>query len=401
MNSNSGKKKGNYLFTAVVLTAVALAIFSIATPNFLRSRIAANEASAVGSVRTINSALASYTAEHPEQGYPPKLADLVPNIDSVLAEGQKSGYRFTYVPQIANVDGVVRAFRVDAVPLTAETGQRRFSSDESGVIRYRASLAQPERALDGGPSEPAPMRPVPAVGKRRTIQTASLNLIVSDPAATAEKIRALAQRFGGYVDAVRSSDDGAGTQQTSIQIRVPADRFEEARREIRALAKRVKDEEGDARDVSAQHVDMESHLRNYRAEEEQYLGIMHRSGKIKDTLAVAERLADVRGRIEQTQGSLDQLSHQAEMALLAVSLQTEAAPAQPIDVHWHPIAEVKAAFWSAADDLSTYANFMIAVFFRLPVFALWALTLTLSALGVWRALCWTWKMFGPRPSPAA
>jgi len=178
-----------------------------------------------------------------------------------------------------------------------------------------------------------------------------------------------------------------------------AARFDEARREVRALGERVKNEQDDAQDVTGKYVDLESNLRNYHAEEAQYLEIMRRSGSIKDTLAVAERLADVRGRIERTQGQLNLLAHQTQMAVLEVTLCTEAV-AQPVDVRWHPKAEIKAAFWDAADDLSVYANFMIAVLFRLPVFLLWVITVLVSALCGWRLLRWVWKRLLSAPAPA-
>jgi len=399
MMSEKARKKTRVspLLIAIVSIAIGLAIASVATPNLMRSRVAANEASAVGSIRTINTALATYSAQHPE-GYPQKLSDLAPLVDPVLASGMKSGYRFRYMPSSPDVDGVAKAFRVEAAPITTQTGVRRFSSDQTGEIRYQVSLSQPEQPLDG--ESPQTARPPAMQVSARMMRKASLNMVVSEPSAVGEKIRVLAEELGGYVESVRSLDEGSGASETTIEIRVPANNFEEARREVRGLGERVKDEQDDARDVSAQHVDLESHLRNYRAEEAQYLEIMRRSGTIKDTLAVSERLADVRGRIEQMQGQLDRLAHQTEMAVLEVSLRTEAV-VQAAGVHWHPAAEIKAALYSAADDLSTYANFMIAVFFRLPVFALWAFTIVTSSLGGWRLLRWTWRRFVPSSIPAA
>ncbi|HYX69636.1 MAG TPA: DUF4349 domain-containing protein [Terriglobales bacterium] len=378
--------------TLVVVVLVTVLIAAIAIPNLLRSRIAANEASAVGSIRTINTAVATYSAQHPGEGYPQKLADLAPYVDENLASGQRSGYSFRYEPQAPDFDGVVKGFRVEARPVAAgQTGTRQFSSNQSGVISYRASGQQPEVPLDG--TSPQPERQ-PARQSRKTERKGSVSLVVAEPVPAEEEVRAVAYRLDGYVESMRFSDEGAGAREASIAIRVPADRFDEARRQVRALGERVKNEQDDARDVTAQYVDLQSNLRNDRAEEAQYLEIMRRSGSIKDTLAVSERLADVRGRIERTQGQLNLLAHQTEMAVLEVTLCTEAV-AQPVDVRWHPKAEIKAAFWDAADDLSAYANFMIALFFRLPVFALWVITALAFALGGWRLLRWMWKRLFP------
>jgi hypothetical protein len=378
---------------------IAAVVASMTTPNLLRSRVAANEASAVGSVRTINTAAETYKAQHPGEGYPQTLSDFAPYVDPVLANGVKSGYRFRYVPGTRDVDGAVKAFRVEATPVEeGKTGQRSYIGSELGQISYRPAASSPEAPLDGA-SSPQPEQQ-PALQSRRMIRKGSVNLIVSEPASVAERIRAIAYRFGGYVDSVRLSEQGAGATQASIAIRVPASRFDEVRREVRALGDRVNNEQDDARDVTGQYVDLESSLRNFHAEEAQYLEIMRRSGSIKDTLAVAERLADVRGRIEHTQGQLNLMQHQTEMAVLEVTLGTEAV-AQPVDVRWRPLAIAKAAFWDAANDLTTYANFLIAVAFRLPVYLLWILTVLAASFGSWRVLRWAWRRLIAAPVPAS
>lgn len=120
-----------------------LIIAAIAIPNLLRSRIAANEASAVGSIRVINTAQVTYATTYPAIGFTCSLAELDGSdqppseksaglIDSVLAGGEKSGYRFT----LSNCSGSpVDAYQVTAEPIApGQSGQRAFCSDQSGVI---------------------------------------------------------------------------------------------------------------------------------------------------------------------------------------------------------------------------------------------------------------------------
>ncbi|HXZ27695.1 MAG TPA: DUF4349 domain-containing protein [Terriglobales bacterium] len=381
--------------TLFLVVALVLTVAAIAVPNLLRSRMAANEATTVGSLRAINTAVTTYSAQHPGEGFPEKLSDLAPEIDDRLAGGERSGYSFRYEPRDEDGDGIPDGYRVEAVPLApGQSGTRRFSTDQSGAIRYREGAAQPEQPLDGG-AAPQPVSQ-PVLSSRRMLRKGSMTLLVADPAQAAEHIRALAYRLDGYVESVRVSDEGAGARSATIAIRVPAARLDEARSLVRALGQRVQNEQDDAQDVTGQYVDLESNLRNFHAEETQYLEIMRRAGSIKDTLAVSERLADVRGRIERTQGRLNLLAHQTQMALLEVTLSTEAV-VRPADVRWHPRAQVRAAFWDAADDLSAYADFMIAVLFRLPVFLLWAATALAFALAAWRLLRWLWKRFSLRP----
>jgi len=138
------KQKGFSLIELLIVVAIILIIAAIAIPNLLRSRIAANEASAVGSVRTYNTAEITYAATYPNLGFTCTATDLGPAnanlIDSVLTAGTKSGY--TIALSNCGTTAPLVAFFVNADPVSAgQTGIRHFCSDQSGVIRYNATAA--------------------------------------------------------------------------------------------------------------------------------------------------------------------------------------------------------------------------------------------------------------------
>jgi type IV pilus assembly protein PilA len=130
--------------------AIVLIIAAIAIPNLLRARIAANESQAVASLRTINTAAASYQVQfnhYPEglasMGSP--VAGVSPEygaglIDNTLASGKKTGYVFTYHGIDSKHSGTLDDYEVTACPERPNTtGVRCFYSDSSGVIRYSRS----------------------------------------------------------------------------------------------------------------------------------------------------------------------------------------------------------------------------------------------------------------------
>ena len=143
------KQKGFSLIELLIVVAIILIIAAIAIPNLLRSRMAANEASAVGSLRTINTACVTYSTTYSSVGYPASLAALGPAatatsatsdlIDSVLAGGVKSGYSFTFTAG-AGTPSTGYSVVADAVS-QGTSGQSHFYTDQTAVIRKDPSAA--------------------------------------------------------------------------------------------------------------------------------------------------------------------------------------------------------------------------------------------------------------------
>lgn len=147
--------KSNNKTVILVVAAVAffmaipviLIVAAIAIPNLIRAKISANQASAVASVRTLNSALIGYQSVYGH--YPDSIVQLGPPgpsehvgdqhaalIDAVLATSVKSGYRFAYESVPKQDPNGEDGFVIHADPVTYDrTGYTYYFSDQSGVIR--------------------------------------------------------------------------------------------------------------------------------------------------------------------------------------------------------------------------------------------------------------------------
>jgi len=122
-------------------------IGAITVPNLLASRRAANESSAISSLRTLASAEMTYQATTGDGKYGTLSALAAANlIDSKLAMGTKNGYHFT-VELTTNED--YPGFEVVGVPMTyGTTGIRSFYTDETGVIRAGDKSGKPSTKMD-------------------------------------------------------------------------------------------------------------------------------------------------------------------------------------------------------------------------------------------------------------
>ena len=145
------KQKGFSLIELLIVVAIILIIAAIAIPNLLRSKMAANESSAVGSMRSINTAEVAYATAYPNIGYSANLANLggaapcsattttACLIDDILAKSNvtaKSGYTNVY-GGVTTAAGINTGYTITTDPANrGTTGQRSFFTDQSGVIRY-------------------------------------------------------------------------------------------------------------------------------------------------------------------------------------------------------------------------------------------------------------------------
>lgn len=233
----------------------------------------------------------------------------------------------------------------------------------------------------------------------KIVRTGQFDLVVENVNDSRRKIEALTIAEQGYVQSERVEGDTA-----RLTIKVPTERFEAVREQLRELAKRVRTDASTATDVSKQYIDTDARLRNYRAEEMQFLDILKHARTVADTLAATKELSEVRENIEETDAELQHLKDQIDLSAIEVSVSSEERASYA--VHWSMGESIKSAWQSCRQGLADFGDFLLWLLLFLPVMILWLVVSVAIVMVAWfvlkRLVIPIWKrVFKPRAAAPA
>ncbi len=165
---------------------------------------------------------------------------------------------------------------------------------------------------------------------RKVIRNAELSIEVQSPATAESKVSGLVEKMGGYVaSSTREVLAGEGEQKwttVSLSLRVPAERLDEALRELKLLGAGAETEKIGSEDVTDEYIDVGARVTNQRHLEQQLVTILAQANKVDEALKVHQELTAVRTEIDRLEGRKRFLESESALAKVSLSL----APLRPV-----------------------------------------------------------------------
>jgi len=201
---------------------------------------------------------------------------------------------------------------------------------------------------------------------QKVIRTAELVLESSDTAETLGRIRAVADRAGGYTATSDLQRDEEGVVRGTVTLRVPTEELSEVVDELEALGDAVPVNRIDERDVTTEHADLQARIQNLTSYETELRALLteirETTDRPEDLLRIFERIRQVREEIDLLEGRLAALSDQVAYATVTVTLRPiddETGPGPDEAAPWAPGETFREALAATGRLLAALADGLI------------------------------------------
>jgi hypothetical protein len=196
--------------------------------------------------------------------------------------------------------------------------------------------------------------------ERLIIRNASLDLVVPDTEKALAEIEDVVSEMGGYI--VQSNVYQSGESKSGqVQLRIPAEKLDQALERFRGLATEVRSENVSGQDVTEEYVDLESRLRSKEAAEAKLQQFLEEAEDTEATLAVYAELERIQTDIEVIKGRMQYLEQSAALSSVTIQLTPDKL-AQPIEIGgWHPDRTVLDSFEALVRVLQFLVDALIVI----------------------------------------
>jgi len=186
---------------------------------------------------------------------------------------------------------------------------------------------------------------------KKVIKTGEMSFEVDNLDKARKKILKAVKTLGGYVAEENQSNEHGSRNEYVLKLRVPAKNFDRLLDSVSSGARKIDMKDISVKDVTTEFIDVKAQLANSKVLEDTYLGMLKKAGRISDMLEIESKVTEIRTQIDSTQGVLNYLSRQTELASLNLNFYTQQVDQESDDSIW---SRFKASFgdgWGALQSL--------------------------------------------------
>jgi hypothetical protein len=260
-------------------------------------------------LQSVSRQLAGWTVEATEvEGIPANIATSLEARAAGKAKASASGWSWLFAR---------RTWALAVTPLVVVVFLTVFrtanrSNYEPAKMRKQSGLAVMYDGVASNRTPPPPTAPI-------VVRTAELRLTAHNFDTLRSDLDRIVMQFGGHIAELTITSPSGESRSLTAVLRVPAPQLEAFLGELRKLG-RVDGESQRGEEVTQQSVDLDARLANARHTEQRLTEILHaQTGKLADVLAVEEKLAEVRGTIEQAEAEQKSLNNRVTLATVSLN----------------------------------------------------------------------------------
>jgi len=287
---------------------------------------------------------------------------------------------------VVSLPAPTEAPAVAVLPPPVEDGGRAAGTDRYfyrapalGLTPIPMPAPAPRAATNWGLRQPI---------ERLIVRNGSITMVVEDTRAVQEAIEEMVAEMaegGAYV--VTSEEQGGiegSSPRITLNIRVPATRFDEAMDRLAGLAVEVTARSESGQDVTEEYVDLEARLESLETARQRLLELMKDARTTDELLKAEQQLTEREATIESIKGQMQYLEQSAQLAAIWIELQPYPL-SQPVGAHWRPAESVHQAVETLVDSARSFGDFLI--FFAIAILP-WAVLVGLVAYGIVCIVLW-------------
>ena len=198
----------------------------------------------------------------------------------------------------------------------AHSSVAQASSSQASVAQAPAAQTTQEQAVSAASTQS---------GQRLVIETANLDLTVSNLTKAGDQITQLTTQSGGFIETMQQSTQQQGQSLETLTIRVPESHFQSALGSVKSLGV-VNNFSQTGQDVTSQNNDLQQQLAQLQSEAQAYTRLFNKASNMSDMLQIQQSLTQVNSQIASVNVQLHHLNRSVQLATLNITLHSSVIP---------------------------------------------------------------------------